>query len=134
MRKILLAILVIAVFAFSRTAGLIQGSREFQLKTHNVNQVELVISNYGMFGQDEVGAACWWPVGSQENYIYGAGSWFGTVERATGDTLVTIGYGPHGGEQEYVPGLASEDGPFFLAELERTLGIYLEEIKCTSLK
>jgi len=70
--------------------------------------VELCISNYGKFGQDETGnnAGCWWPAGTNHNYMYGAGIWFGTVDMSTGDTLVTIGYGPHGGESEFAPGLA----------------------------
>jgi hypothetical protein len=66
----------------------------------------MCISNIGKFGQDETGnnAGCWWPIGTDHNYIYGAGIWFGTID--TGDSLVTIGYGPHGGECEFAPGLA----------------------------
>jgi hypothetical protein len=64
------------------------------------------ISNFGKFGQTASGmAGCWWPKGSGQNYIFGAGFWFGTVDSVTGDTLVTIGYGPHGGESELAPGL-----------------------------
>lgn len=82
------------------------GGRSFEIKIHNINQVEMCISNFGKFGQTATGdAGCWWPVGSNHNYIFGAGIWFGTVDSATGDTLVTIGYGPHGGEAEFVPGL-----------------------------
>ena len=81
-------------------------TREFQIVRHDTNQVEMCISNYGKFGQSETGAGCWWPIGLGNNYIYGAGIWFGTVDSLTGDTLVTIGYGPHGGESEFTPGLS----------------------------
>jgi len=73
---------------------------------HNGNQVEMCVSNFGKFGQTESQeAGCWWPIGSGQNYIFGAGMWFGTINNSSGDTLVSIGYGPHGGETEYVPGL-----------------------------
>jgi hypothetical protein len=82
-------------------------TREFQILRHNVNQVEMCISNYGKFGQDETGDhGCWWPIGTLHNYIFGAGIWFGTVDSLTGDTLVTTGYGNYSGESEFAPGLA----------------------------
>jgi len=108
MRKLLIPLLIIAVFGFSKTAGPVPPNpgRSFQIKKHDINQVEMSISNYGKFGQTISGAAGgWWPKGSGHNYIFGAGPWFGTIDQTTGDTLVTIGYGPHGGETEYGPGL-----------------------------
>jgi hypothetical protein len=71
----------------------------------------MYISNYGTFGHDPTtdDVGCWWPKGSGQNYIFGAGIWFGTVDSTTGDTLVTIGYGPAGGETEVVPGLLGQD-------------------------
>jgi hypothetical protein len=103
MKKIILPLLLIMVLAFARTAGPIQSYRPELLAVHNINQVEFTVSNFGQFGHDEAGPACWWPTGSQHSYIYGAGPWFGTI--IDDDTLVTIGYGPHGGEAEYTPGL-----------------------------
>ncbi|UCD04743.1 MAG: T9SS type A sorting domain-containing protein [candidate division WOR-3 bacterium] len=107
MKRIFAVLLIAAVFAFAAKAVYKPTpiGREFQILRHNINQVECCVSNYGKFGQDETGnnAGCWWPVGSNQNYIYGAGSWFGTVD-VNGDSLVTIGYGPHGGESEYAPG------------------------------
>lgn len=75
---------------------------------HDTNQVEICVSNYGTFGQDGIGnnPGCFWPQGTNHTYIFGAGIWFGTIDPITGDTLVTIGYGPHGGECEFAPGLA----------------------------
>ncbi len=104
MRKLFALTLIVAALGFSRTATPVDQSRVFQVLIHNINQVEMAVSNFGKFGQWGDGAGLWWPVGSQQNYIFGAGSWFGTVNGA--DTNVTIGYGPHGGESEYGPGLA----------------------------
>jgi hypothetical protein len=104
MKKILLPMLLIMVLAFGRNAVPSQSVRAAEIKIHNINQVEMCISNFGKFGQTTNGdAGLWWPKGSGDNYVYGAGPWFGTLDGA--DTLVTIGYGPHGGETEYVPGL-----------------------------
>jgi hypothetical protein len=76
-------------------------------KVHNVNNVELTISNFGMTGPG------YWPKGSGHNYLFGAGLWFGSVDTVSRyykwDTLVTIGYGPHGGESEFAPGLRGSD-------------------------
>jgi hypothetical protein len=108
MKKILIPLMIIAVLGFARTAYNINppGYRNFEIKEHNINQVQMSLSNYGKFGQTAAGGAgCWWPKGTGQSYIFGAGSWFGTIDEATGDTLVTIGYGPHGGESEYAPGL-----------------------------
>ncbi|MGD8979843.1 MAG: hypothetical protein PVH23_07215, partial [candidate division WOR-3 bacterium] len=80
--------------------------REFQILRHNVNRVEMCVSNYGKFGQDDTYGyfiGCWWPIGTDHNYIYGAGTWFGTVD-ALGDSLVTVGYCPRSGFSEYAPG------------------------------
>ncbi len=97
--------MVVCLVANTKTGS--QSGREFQIKRHNINQVEMCISNFGKFGQDETGnnAGCWWPIGTDHNYIYGAGIWFGTIDSLTGDTLVTTGYNPSGGQAECVPGL-----------------------------
>ena len=79
-------------------------SRPEQLKVHNINQVEMTISNYGVFGQNLSGSGCWWPIGSGEAYIFGAGLWFGTIDN--GDTLVTNSYIPNNGAHETEPGLS----------------------------
>jgi hypothetical protein len=104
MKKILIPFLLIVAIAHAKTA--VPGpppTRNEEIKIHDINQVEMCVSNFGKFGQTENSAAgCWWPKGSAHNYIYGAGPWFGTLDGS--DTLVTIGYGPHGAETEYVPG------------------------------
>ncbi len=102
---------LVACIVLSLGAGMTRHSipsRPWQIVRHDTNEVEMCVSNYGVFGQGETGmdAGCWWPAGSGHNYIYGAGIWFGTIDNLSGDTLVTIGYGPHGGECEFAPGLA----------------------------
>lgn len=49
MKRVLIPILVIAVFGFARTAvtNYNYAGREFQIKIHDVNQVEMCISNFG---------------------------------------------------------------------------------------
>uniref|UniRef100_A0A7C4TBU0 T9SS type A sorting domain-containing protein n=1 Tax=candidate division WOR-3 bacterium TaxID=2052148 RepID=A0A7C4TBU0_UNCW3 len=111
MKKLVIPILVLFLFGLSKTAVPPSGkysNRPFEIKKHNINQVEMCVSNYGKFGQTEAGnAGLWWPRGSGCNYIFGAGPWFGIIDSLGPndfDTLVTIGYGPHGGETEYAPG------------------------------
>lgn len=97
-RYIIILLAIGSVFAMTRYNN--GGARPFDTAVHDTNHIELGITNFGKFGDP-----CWWPPGSGHGYIFGAGIWFGTVDSATGDTLVTIGYGPHGGETEFVPGL-----------------------------
>jgi len=101
---------VVACIAISLGAGAVissQSVRVLQIVRHDTNQVEMCISNYGKFGQDETGngPGCWWPTGSGHSYICGAGLWFGTIDSLTGDTLMTAGYNPHDGTSECAPGL-----------------------------
>jgi hypothetical protein len=101
-------ILLIALLIYGAPAHNNPGNRVYQIKIHDANQIEMCVSNYGKFGQHaESGAGCWWPKYSNQNYIYGAGPWFGTIDHVSGDTLVSIGYGPHGYESEFVPGLVA---------------------------
>ncbi|MGB3340185.1 MAG: hypothetical protein WBB37_01740 [bacterium] len=79
-----------------------QAHRPAETVVHNINAIELWISNYGTIG------TLFYPKGSGHYYLYGAAIWFGIID-SLGDTLVTIGYGPHGGETEFLPGLADQD-------------------------
>ncbi|MEO0096123.1 MAG: T9SS type A sorting domain-containing protein [candidate division WOR-3 bacterium] len=102
-----LAVLVVSLMLFARTKDDYSGNRPFQIIVQDTNNVQICISNYGKFGQTAAcNADCWWPKGSGYSYIFGAGLWFSTVDSITGDTLVTIGYGPHGAETEFAPGLS----------------------------
>lgn len=108
MKRIVIPLLILVLLGLAKTAVPPAGSRPFEIKIHNINQVEMCISNYGKFGQTaSADAGLWWPRGSGHNYIFGAGPWFGTIDSLGPndfDTLVTIGYGPHGAETEFTPG------------------------------
>ncbi|MEO0136768.1 MAG: T9SS type A sorting domain-containing protein [candidate division WOR-3 bacterium] len=80
------------------------GSRQWDHKIHNINNIEFGITNYG-----HLGMPCYWPKGSGQGYIFGSGIWVGAIDSITCDTMVTIGYGTHGGESEFVPGLYGQD-------------------------
>ncbi|MCK4512368.1 hypothetical protein KAW64_11545, partial [bacterium] len=63
---------------------------------HSVGQVLLHVTNlgfFGRFGNDLNNPSCEWPAGSNNEYLYAAGLWFGGIVRndLTGlpDTLVT---------------------------------------------
>lgn len=101
--KCVLMIVSITVCLVARSNGDVGQCRVGDMKWHNINEVELQITNFGSI------ADCIWPKNSNHHYIFGAGIWFGTIDSLTNDTLVTIGYGPHGGETEFAPGLHTQD-------------------------
>jgi hypothetical protein len=90
MQKYLAIIVMMACLNAKSTSS--NPIRVFQTIRHNVNQVEMCVSNFGKFGQNEVGTAagCWWPIGTTDTYIFGAGIWFGAVDSLIGDTLVSV--------------------------------------------
>lgn len=104
--KLYMSILTIIACLGATTFKTENPGRPAEIKIHDINQVEMCVSNFGKFGQTQSQSGnCWWPKGSGNSYIFGAGVWFGTIDSLTGDTLVTICYGPHGAESEVVPGL-----------------------------
>ncbi|MBI4725697.1 T9SS type A sorting domain-containing protein [candidate division TA06 bacterium] len=72
---------------FSAVAGLIffssSGFAVWHARSHNAGLLELRVSNYGTFGFQD---ACYWPKGSGESYIYGAGVWVGAIKGNPQDT------------------------------------------------
>ncbi|MEO0129122.1 MAG: hypothetical protein ABIL02_02675 [candidate division WOR-3 bacterium] len=92
--------LMLILFVVQYNQVILNCCRVWDSKIHNINAIEFGITNYGI-----VGNPCFWPKGSEQNYIYGAGLWVGALDTITHDTMVTIGYGPHGGEVEFAPGL-----------------------------
>lgn len=101
----------------------------FHKRMHMVNQVEMWISNWGDFGQNPARTAgTFWPRGSGESYIFGAGLWIGafvekeyedSLERLAhtflfsggnlpdtliGDVLVSSGYNTVGSGFDFIPG------------------------------
>jgi hypothetical protein len=63
--KMIVALILFAVLAFSNTAVPNQPTRAYQIKVNAANQVEMSVSNYGKYGQNEQGwYGAWWPKGS----------------------------------------------------------------------
>jgi hypothetical protein len=61
MTSTMMACLMLASTRYNSPQG-----RPFQIKVHNINQVELSISNFGKFGQTQGGGAgLWWPKGGE---------------------------------------------------------------------
>ncbi|MCX7995563.1 MAG: T9SS type A sorting domain-containing protein [candidate division WOR-3 bacterium] len=84
----------------------------FDKKMHNINQVEMWVSNYGQFANGTPSdPGLFWPKGTGWSYVFGAGLWFGTIDSLTNDTLVTIGYICTGSASEYTPGLSGMHHP-----------------------
>jgi hypothetical protein len=109
--RYLIVIMGIFIWLHAHTRSGQMGGRVFQNARHDINNLTMVISNFGTFGQDETGnnGGLWWRYSGYEidrYYIYGAGPWFGAITEE-GDTLVTIGYGPSGGQFEFSAGLCA---------------------------
>lgn len=82
-----------------------------ETRYHDQNRWLLWLSNFGEWGQNMFsGPGGEWPRGSGHRMIYGAGIWIGAI-RPAGDTFVSVGYDPHSGASEFVPGaLPNEPG------------------------
>lgn len=119
--------LVFVLPLMARTATDDYGSRNFDQQMLDMNQVNMYISNFGIFGQNNTtgNSGAFWPAGfPAETYIFGAGVWIGalvdtgfTVDSAgidttwLTDTLVSCGYNPNSGATEYVPGDIDDNSP-----------------------
>lgn len=69
----------------------------------DINQVETNITNYGEFGMSPAHTSgCWWPKGSGNAYIFGAGIWVAGI--AGSDSVVINGYNTVGSGEECIPG------------------------------
>lgn len=97
----LLLLFSISSFAYRKTPS---GTRAYENEKIEINQVETFITNYGQYGQNLAGTSgCWWPKGSANAYIYGAGVWVAGV-KSNGDSVVLNGYNTVGAGDEFIPG------------------------------
>lgn len=89
----------------------------FDLQTNSVSNIDFYTTNYGIFGFDIARSrgGGYWPRGSQNQYIFAGGFWFGARkyrERANDTvTYVTITYNPNSGKGWFVPGRINYGGP-----------------------
>lgn len=85
------------------------------LQRNTVSNIEFYTTNYGIFGNyvsQGVGGG-YWPRGSQNQYIFGGGVWFGAKkmrpDRSEMKNYVEVTYNPNNGNSWMVPG-SIEDG------------------------
>ena len=87
----------------------------YDLQKNTVSNIEFYTTNYGIFGlnvaQNRGGG--FWPRGSQNQYIFAGGIWFGAIKMRPNDTnyrkYVTITYNPNNGRSWMVPGRMNPD-------------------------
>ena len=55
----------------------------FDQQEHKVSNFDFYVTNYGIWGQDKAyqNGGGWWPRGSQNQYVYGAGIWIGAKKK-----------------------------------------------------
>ncbi|MCK4255807.1 hypothetical protein KAX35_02875, partial [candidate division WOR-3 bacterium] len=85
-------LILIIIISFSSLKAISDKATEykcFHKRMHMVNRVEMWIANWGEFGQNPARTAgTFWPRGSGEPYIFGAGIWIGAfVEKEYADSL-----------------------------------------------
>lgn len=89
----------------------------FDLQKNTVSNIDFYTTNYGIFGFDIARSrgGGFWPRGSQNQYIFSAGFWFGArkYRASANDTVsyVTITYNPNSGKGWFVPGRINYGGP-----------------------
>lgn len=87
----------------------------FDVQDNVVSRFQFKITNYGIWGFDIANGrgAGIWPRGSQNQYMFAAGPWFGALKRPTGSEnlrkLCLIGYNSSSGDGWCVPG-SIDDG------------------------
>ncbi len=86
----------------------------YDMQKSTAGNVELYHTNYGILGfepQKNTGGG-YWPRGSQNQYIYGSGLWFGAQKQSPDGTglknYVEIGYNPNNGLSWFVPGMVAD--------------------------
>jgi len=88
------------VFSYKKT---VPETRAYENEKIEINQIETYITDFGQYGRNSAGTAgCWWPKGSANAYIYGAGIWIAAVSGT--DTVCVNGYNTVGAGEEFIPG------------------------------
>jgi hypothetical protein len=96
----LLLLLTTAGFSYKNTGPSISA---WEREIIDINQVETNITNYGEFGKSSANTSgCWWPKGSGNAYIFGAGIWIAGIDGS--DSVVVNGYNTVGSGEECIPG------------------------------
>lgn len=73
-RQLTILLFITSVLVYAKPAVYSSPGREYQIKVHNINQVEMYVSNYGKIcRQSGLLSACYWPKGSDHGYVFAAG-------------------------------------------------------------
>lgn len=87
----------------------------YDLQRNTVSNVDFYLTNYGIFALNvaQNKGGLYWPKGSQNEYIFGSGAWFGAKKMKPDSSgikkYVEITYNPNSGTSWMVPGMI-EDG------------------------
>jgi hypothetical protein len=90
---------------------------------HEVNRVELLMTNWGIIGQDVMTGtgAGFWPYGSGDTYVFGTGLWIGGIadvnNDGTTDTVTALAYAPSEGLSEHAEGRFGQESSDPLARI-----------------
>ncbi|MCS7177589.1 MAG: hypothetical protein NZ960_08290 [Candidatus Kapabacteria bacterium] len=99
----------------------------FEQRRNRVSRIEFYTTNYGIFGLNIAAnrGGGFWPRGSQNQYIFGGGIWFGAKKRVRGELrkLVIVSYNPNSGASWMVPGRVA-DGDEYNDELKDKYQLY----------
>jgi hypothetical protein len=97
---LILLVLVTMLYSKKRTESIVE---THELEKIEVNQVETYLNNYGEYGQSPAHTSgTWWPKGSGNGYVFGAGLWIAGVQGT--DSVVVNGYNTVGFGDEFMPG------------------------------
>ena len=96
-------------------------------RTTKLSNVDMFMSSNGVFGQDVklgIGGG-FWPRGSDHQYIFGGGFWFGAQKEVDGEikTIVEIAYNPNSGQSWMIPGRI-ENGDKHIPDPDRKYRLY----------
>lgn len=99
----------------------------FEQRKNRVSRIEFYTTNYGIFGLNIAAnrGGGFWPRGSQNQYIFGGGIWFGVKKRVRDELrkLVILSYNPNSGASWMVPGRIA-DGDEYNDDLKDKYQLY----------
>jgi hypothetical protein len=99
----------------------------FDCQRSTVSNVDFYNTNYGVFGQNvsTSTAGTYWPRGSQNSYIFGAGAWFGSscLNYYSIDNYCLTTFNPNNGQAGILPGNL-DDGTNLITDLSSKYRLY----------
>ena len=105
-----------------------QASGAFDLQKNSVSNIDFYTTNYGTFGYnvEQNRGGCSWPRGSENQYLFASGFWFGAKKKSPNDTLrkyCTISYDQNWCVSWFIPGMI-QDGDSVLPNSSDRYRVY----------